>query len=75
MHLKTIWTTPAMSLGERLRRTREWFFMGLARRLPVRLRYYVAMNEIGDATMDSPNIPATPLSDIIRKLERPKDLY
>jgi len=41
MKLTTIWSIPAMSLRERLRRTwDEWFLRGLAHRLPRRLAYW-----------------------------------
>lgn len=72
MRFMTIWTLPASTLAERLRRTRDWAAQKVARRLPVRIRYWVSMIEIGKATMDSSNVPATPLSEIIKKLESPK---
>lgn len=74
MRLTTIWTLPASTFRERLRRTRDWMAQEVGARLPVRVRYWVAMQEIGRATMDSPNVPATPLAQIIRKLEAPKNL-
>jgi hypothetical protein len=40
MKLSAIWTCPAMTLRERLRRTREWFERGLVHRLPRRLAYW-----------------------------------
>lgn len=41
MKFTTIWTIPAMSLRERLRRTwDEWFLRGLAHRLPRRVAYW-----------------------------------
>lgn len=72
MNFMTILTLPAASLSEKLRRLRDWAAQKVARALPVRIRYWVAMIEIGKATMDSPNVPATPLADIIKKLESPK---
>lgn len=74
MRLRTIWTLPACTLTERLRRTRDWAAQEFGARLPVRVRYWVAMQAIGKATMTSPDVPATPLQDIIHNLEAPKDL-
>lgn len=69
MKLRTIWTIPAMSLRERLRRTSDWTAQEVAARLPKRIRYWATLQLIGRATMTSPDVPATPLSDILRKLE------
>ena len=74
MRLSTIWTIKMMSLSERLRRTRDWGTMKVASHLPLRLRYWVTLLEIGKATMDSENVPATPLDEILRNLETPKNL-
>jgi hypothetical protein len=70
----TIWTIPAMSLTERLRRTRDWAAQEFAARLPKRIKYFVTLQQIGRATMTSPNIPATPLEDILRNLDAPKNI-
>lgn len=43
MRLTTIWTIPAMSLPERLRRTREWASMKAAWALPRRVLYWAAV--------------------------------
>jgi len=72
MRLKLIWTIPSMSTMERLRRTREWATMELARRLPRRLRYWVTILEIGKATTKSPDIPATPLDEVLKNLDAPR---
>lgn len=40
MRLSTIWTMPAMTLRERLRRTSEWFWLNTARHIPERLAYW-----------------------------------
>lgn len=68
MRLSTIWSIPSMSTMERLRRTREWANMALAAKLPRRLRYWVTILEIAKATKESPNIPATPLDEILENL-------
>ena len=40
MRLTTIWTIPAMTLAERLRRTGDWAAAAIAHRLPRRLAYW-----------------------------------
>lgn len=68
MRLKTIWTLPSMSTMERLRRTREWTAMEVARKLPRKVKYWVTIQELAKATKDSVNVPATPLDDILKNL-------
>jgi hypothetical protein len=70
MRFKTIWTLKGMPLREKLSRTREWLNMTVAAHLPQRLKYWVTIQEIGKASKDSPNIPATPLDQILRNLEK-----
>lgn len=74
MRFKTIWSIPAMSLSERFSRTRDWAAQKVAAGLPVRVRYWVTLQEVGKATMTSPNVPATPLDEVIRNLDAPKNL-
>jgi hypothetical protein len=59
-----------MSTMERLRRTLEWATMETAAKLPQRLRYWVTMQELAKATVDSRNIPVTSLDDILRRLKK-----
>lgn len=40
MRFRTIWTIPAMSLRERLRRSRDWAAAAIAHRLPRRIAYW-----------------------------------
>ena len=72
MRFKSIWTLPGYSLSERFIRTRDWAAMEIAAKLPVRIRFWVTMQEIGHATMDSPNVPATPVEEVIRNIRTPK---
>lgn len=72
MKFWTIWTLKGMDLKERLTRTRDWAAMEIGAHLPLRVRYWTTLQEIGRATMTSPNVPATPLEDILRDLEKPK---
>lgn len=50
MKLRTIWTIPAMDLGERLRRTGDWAAFEMAAALPRRVRYW-AFVQVGGATL------------------------
>lgn len=74
MKFWTIWTMSwkSMTIRERLIRTQEWSAMQIAAKLPLRVRYWATLQEIGKATRNSPNIPATPLNEILRNLESPK---
>lgn len=48
--------------------------MTLGAKLPLRVRYWVTLQEIGFATRKSPNVPATSLTNILRDLRTPKNL-
>lgn len=74
MRFATIWSMPTMSFAERLRRTRDWLAIKTACAIPLRVRFWVTMLELGKATMDSENVPATPLDQILRNLDAPKSL-
>lgn len=74
MRFWTIWTLRALPLKERLRRTRDWAAMEIGARLPIRVRYWVTLKEIGHATKESPNVPATPLDYVLQHLNTPKHL-
>lgn len=72
MRFRTIWSIRAMSLPERLRRTRDWAAMEIAARLPLRIRYWVTIHELAKATYTSSDVPATSLEEILKNLETPK---
>lgn len=74
MRLRTIWTMPALDLHERWDRTKTWAAMKIAGMLPVRIRYWVTVREIGKATLNSFDAPATPLREIMYNLEAPKGM-
>lgn len=77
MKLSTIWTLDGMPTMERLRRTRDWSFQALASKLPLRLRYFVTLQEISRATLKLPSdteIPAIPLDKLLPNIETPKNL-
>lgn len=77
MRLSTIWSLRGMSTMERLRRTREWSAMEVASHLPLRIRYWVTIQEIAKVTTQKlPNeeVPSIPLSDILSNLDAPKSV-
>lgn len=74
MRFWTIWTLPACSIRERLKRTRDWAALTIGAHLPLRIRYWVTIKEIGHATVDSPNVPATTLDEILNNLNTPKSM-
>lgn len=65
---------PAMTLAEKLRRTRDWGAQEIAARLPLRIKYFTTMQMVAAATRNSPDIPGTKLEDILRELPAPKNL-
>jgi hypothetical protein len=74
MKLRTIWTTPAMSIAERLRRSKDAVAFSIAYWLPVRIQYWTAIHMIGKATAMSVNVPATTCDEILRNLPKPKGM-
>lgn len=74
MKLSTIWTIPACTLREKLRRTRDWAAQQVAARLPLRVRYWATIQELAYATAKSPNVPATSLDRVLRDLRTPASL-
>ena len=72
MRFWTIITMRAMTPKERFYRLRDWAAMTVALKLPLRVRYWVTLLEIGKATKNSLNVPATPLDDVVKNLDAPK---
>jgi hypothetical protein len=72
MRLRTIWTLRSMSFAERLRRSRDWAAMEVAARLPLRVRYWCTLQEVGRATRGSEDIMATPFDEVLQNLNQPK---
>jgi hypothetical protein len=73
MKLRTIWALHmAMPFKERVRRTVDVFAQETAAHLPKSLKYYVTLQQIGKATMDSRNVPGATVEEILPKLDRPK---
>jgi hypothetical protein len=76
MKLTTIWTIPAMSLPERLRRTREWAAFEVARRLPLRVKYWAGMQQIAAASTKDPKkvVPEMDLEYVMKNMPSPKHI-
>lgn len=62
-----------MSLKEKIERTKDWAAMAVHDILPKRARYWVAMIQIGKATMTSQNVPATSLDNVLENLGRVRE--
>jgi hypothetical protein len=67
--LRTIWTMPAMTLRERLRRSADAVDMAIAWRLPKRVRYWAFVYTALDAA--KPEMPSGMLFDDVHKRVRP----
>lgn len=74
MKLSSIWTLKGFPLKERLIRTRNWIDQQVAHMLPPSVRYWVFIQMAAKATMNSKNVPATPIFEVLDNLETPKNL-
>lgn len=74
MRFRTIWSLRGLPLRERLARTRDWAAMKIAANLPLRIRFWVTILEIGHATSKSENVPATPLDEVLNNLRVPANM-
>lgn len=76
MRLKTIWTLPAMAFAERLRRTRDSLAMSVAARLPMRIRYWSAVQCISKVSQKPEfghrHIMSITVDELMENLDRPK---
>jgi hypothetical protein len=69
MKLTTIWTAPAMTIGERLRRTADLAAMTAAAKLPARVRYWTFI-QVGSKAMPSNAIvPEVLFMDLLKNAE------
>lgn len=74
MRFTSIWFPGyPMALREKIERTKDLWAMRMDDILPKRVRYWVAMREIGKATMKSEHVPATTLDNVLRNLGNVKD--
>lgn len=69
MTLTTIWTIPAMSIGERCSRTVDWAAMKTAANLPARVRYWTFIQVGTKAMPDDAIIPSVRFMDLLQNAE------
>ena len=74
MRLRTIWTVPCMTVQERLRRTQNWLAMTIGAKLPLRVRYWVTMQELGKTVVLGPEGLHITLDEVVKRLDTPKDM-
>lgn len=72
MRFWTIITMPAMTFSEKLYSLRDWAAQEIGRKLPVRVRYWVTLQEIGRATMTHHHVPAATVDYVIKNLDHPE---
>lgn len=72
MKIIDIWSMKGFSIKERILRTRDSIAMSVAKRVPLRIRYWITINALAAASIDSKNVPATPLDEVLKNLESPK---
>jgi hypothetical protein len=69
MRITTIWTLPAMSVGERIRRTADLAAQAAASKLPARVRYW-AFIQVGSKAMPANAIvPDVLFMDLLKNAE------
>jgi hypothetical protein len=76
MRLKTIWTMPAMSFVERLRRTRDKAFCDFAYILPRRLKYWVTIHNINYVAYKTGGVVGSiTVDELMKTMPAPKDMH
>lgn len=77
MRFWTIWTLPAMSFDERLRRTRDWAALAIAVRLPLRIRYWSMVANISEASQSvalcRQHVNSMTVLELMDNIDTPKD--
>jgi hypothetical protein len=76
MKFTTIWTIPAMTLSERMRRTREWAAMTAASKLPLRVKYWAGIQQLAAASTKDPHqvVPEMTMTQILQAMPAPKNV-
>jgi hypothetical protein len=69
MKLTTIWTIPAMSLRERLDRTRQWAWREIAHRLPRSLAYW-SLIDTGARHMRNDIVPEVTFVTVLERASK-----
>lgn len=73
MKLRSIWSMPSYPLSERLRQTREWAAIKAASKIPLRIKYWAAVQQIASASTVDPNkvVSEMDLEYIMRHMPQP----
>ena len=68
MKLTTIWTMPAMSMPERIERTRDWAAMKIAWALPAKVLYWAAVRGacMVEPDLNPSNVTVTEIMKAVR---------
>ncbi|WP_407316664.1 hypothetical protein UQW22_09960 [Isoptericola halotolerans] len=69
MRLATIWTIPAMTFGERIRRTVDLTAQAAAARLPKRVRYWAFVQVGGAAITADAVVTEQSFMDVLARAE------
>lgn len=69
MKLATIWTIPAMTLAERLRRTGDSLAFTVAAHLPKRVRYWTFIQVGGQAMKPGETVSEARFMDLLERAE------
>jgi len=69
MKLTTIWTLPAMTLAERVHRTRDLANMKIAHRLPKRVKYWAYIQSGSSAMLPHEVVGEQTFMDLLKRLE------
>lgn len=73
MRLTTIWTLPAMSLAERVRRTLDVIDMNVAAHLPKRVKYWAFIQSGSSAMTPDEIVGSQSYMDLLQRLDgRPR---
>ena len=72
MKLTTIWTMPAMSLRERVRRTGEWALIAAAHHMPRELQFRTFCAVVSRYSFAHPKaeVPAITVEDVLKEWGR-----
>lgn len=69
MRITTIWTLPAMSFAERVRRTRDVVNMRLAAHLPKRVKYWAFIQSGSSAMQPDEVVGSQNFVDLLERLD------
>jgi hypothetical protein len=69
MKLRTIWTMPACTLREKLRRTGEWALRKIAHHTPARLKYWIFIDVAAANINRDEVVPNVRYIDILQRMD------